>query len=253
MLRSNFSFIFIFLNIFSCVLMGQSSQSISTDRPDQTESPNLVPSKYFQMECGLTYEKLNKDFTSIAHPTCLLRYGVNERFELRLVAELLSNKSFGVHKVVLPPIEIGFKTHLVEEKDWIPKISFIGHLVIPKLASPTERLSNLATSFRFTLQHSLSNRFSLGYNLGAAWDGENTEASFVYTLSLGMAFLDKLSSYIELYGFVPDGMQEDHRIDAGFVYLINSNLQLDLSGGLGLSPSSPKYFVGLGVSYRYKT
>ena len=47
--------------------MGKSSHSISTDRPDQTESPNLVPSKYFQMECGLTYEKLNKELTSEKH------------------------------------------------------------------------------------------------------------------------------------------------------------------------------------------
>ena len=38
-----------------------------------------------------------------------------------------------------------------------------------------------------------------------------------------------------LYGFIPQIEKPDHRFNAGVTYLINSNHQLDVSSGLGLS------------------
>jgi Putative MetA-pathway of phenol degradation len=56
-----------------------------------------------------------------------------------------------------------------------------------------------------------------------------------------------------LYGFVPELESPDHRLDGGFCFLLNPNHQLDISSGFGFSKTSPKYFIGLGYSFRFKT
>ena len=58
-----------------------------TDRPDATESPKTVPFKMFQIETGGLYSS-NKDqgikTELLNFNNTLLRYGLLEKFELRL-------------------------------------------------------------------------------------------------------------------------------------------------------------------------
>ncbi len=60
---------------------------IITDRPDQTESPFTVPRRHFQMETGLVFEKTNSNTETFVYPATLIKYGLTDRFELRLIME----------------------------------------------------------------------------------------------------------------------------------------------------------------------
>ena len=40
------------------VAFGQEIETIQTDRPDQTETPYLVPKKMFQVENGFSFQKI---------------------------------------------------------------------------------------------------------------------------------------------------------------------------------------------------
>ena len=55
-----------------------------------------------------------------------------------------------------------------------------------------------------------------------------------------------------MYGFAPQKNTADHRFDAGLTYLINHNSQLDISGGFGITPNAPKYFLSAGYSIDLK-
>jgi hypothetical protein len=121
------------------------------------------------------------------------------------------------------------------------------------VASKNYRATYYAPSFRFNMQHTLNNKFSLAYNLGAEWDGENAEPTFIYTLTSGMSITEKLGAYIELYGFAPQYQMADHRADGGFTYLINNNVIVDVSAGTGLLKESPKNYFALGCSFRFNT
>lgn len=235
------------------VVKAQNMPPIATDRPDQTECPFIVPKGYFQAENGFFYEKISLNSQSLAYPSVLWKYGLSENFELRLITELASEKELSQTKMGLSPVAIGFKVRITEENGMIPKTSFIGHLTVPKLASKEFKTNFYAPSFRFTMQHTLSKRFTLAYNLGAEWDGETPEPTFIYTLTTGFSMTEKLGSYLELYGFSPQKQQSDHRLDGGLTYLISNNVMIDISGGLGLTSNAPKYFVSLGFSYRFKT
>lgn len=242
--------IFILLFVGNCY--GQELPSIQTDRPDQTECPFIVPINYFQLENGFSYEKTNENSKEFVIPTILTRFGINNHFELRLITEYLLNKDYSENISGLNTILVGFKARLFEEKGVIPLTSFIGHLSVPKVASSNYKTQYYAPEFRFTMQHTISENQSLSYNIGSEWNGETAQPTFVYTLTTGYAFTEKISTYVELYGFIPQLEKPDHRFDAGLCYLFNSNHQLDFSGGIGFSKISPTYFVSFGYSLRFK-
>lgn len=244
-------YVFIF-NMSIAKGFSQDLPPIQTDRPDQTECPFIVPKHYLQVENGLPFEITNACSTQNFLPTILVRYGINDHFEIRLVTEYHIENSEKGNFSDFNPVLIGFKTQFLKEKGWIPTTSFIGHISV--LNSPSQNLNTRihAPEFRFTMQHTLSNKQSLSYNIGAEWNGETAEPTYIYTLTTGYSFTEKLSSYIECYGFVPQIEKPDHRFDFGFVYLLTPNHQFDMSSGIGLSKNSPNYFVSFGYSFRFK-
>ena len=247
-----FAFIFSLLWCFSSGCFCQQLPPIQLDRPDQTECPFIVPKKYFQTEIGFAYEKINTDASGFVLPTALIKYGINDKLELRLITEIEQQKFVNKKSTGLNPITIGFKTKLVEEKNILPMISFIGHLSLPFAATKEYKADHFAPAFRFTFQHTLSTKFSLAYNLGAEWDGFTAAPTFLYTLTTGFSASGKIGTFLELYGFAAQHYRADHRLDAGITYLINNDIMLDVSTGTGISPNAPEYFVSAGFSFRFK-
>lgn len=238
--------------IFGKFCTAQDNKSIQTDRPDQTESPAIVPKKYIQIEAGFNYEQLDRADDDILYPTVLWKYGISKNLEFRLITEMESIKESNGITRGIAPVTVGFKANLAEEHGVLPMVSFIGHLSIPDAATKKMQATYYAPAFRFTMQHTLSEKFTLGYNLGAEWDGETPEPDFLYTLTTGYSITQKLGSYIELYGFAPQKGKADHRCDGGLTYLLSDNFMADLSGGIGLTKNAPDYFVSAGFSFRFK-
>lgn len=250
-MKTQLPFIILFL-MFQIIGNAQELPSIQTDRPDQTECPFITPKGYLQFENGFSYEKVNENAKGIVAPTILTKFGITNYFELRLITEFVISQENSTTLSGINPVLFGFKTRLLQEKGIIPNTSIIAHVGIPKAASTPYIADYYYPEFRFTMQHTLSEKQSLGYNLGAEWNGLSTKPTYIYTLTTGYSFTDKIGGYIELYGFIPQIGQSDHRFDGGFTYLFNPNHQLDLSGGLGLSNESPKYYFALGYSFRFK-
>ena len=232
--------------------LSQSLDPIATDRPDQTESPFIVPEKYFQFEIGFMQEQVSSNEKTWVYPNALIKYGLTQKTELRLILDVENNRIFGKNSAGLNPVVVGFKTNLLDEKGIIPKTSFIGHLSIPGMASSNKKSTYYAPAFRFVMQHTISKHQTLSYNLGSEWDGFMAEPTFIYTLASGFSFSDKLGGYIELYGFAPQKQAASHSWDAGFTYLINNDVQLDVHGGSEVTRNAPDYFIGGGISFRFK-
>jgi hypothetical protein len=238
---------------YSNNLFAQTLPSIQLDRPDQTECPFITPKKYIQIENGFTIENRTNNQKNYIYPSTLWKYGVNEKFELRLITEIVSERNSGKVESGISPIVVGFKTSLFEEKGILPKTSFIGHITTSKIGSKKFQTEYIAPSFRFTMQHTITEKISLAYNLGAEWNGETPEQTYIYTLTTGISLTNKIGCYLELYGFISDDNKPDHRIDSGITYLINNDFIADISSGFGIKTSELKNYVSLGISYRFKT
>jgi hypothetical protein len=222
------------------------------DRPDQTECPYIVPKGYIQIESGVSIEQVSEHERTLVHPSSLWKFGLNNMAELRLITEFSTSTCDSIHLTGLSPVTVGFKVRICEEKGLIPKTSFIGHLTVPYLASEELKLAYHAPAFRFTMQHTLTDRLGLAYNLGAEWDGMSAEPTFIYTLTSGFSLTDHVGLYAEVYGFIPQQHAPDHRYDGGITWNVSPWCILDLSGGGGITKNAPDWYAALGFSFRFR-
>ncbi len=255
---ASFLFTFLISSAFAQTTNRPLVEKIDTDRPDQTESAVLVPKKWVQFEMGFSKQANNASENEFQHPTLLSKYGINKRFELRLITTLQTNTDNSISTAKkrnggLTPVEVGAKIALWEEKNLLPKTSLIFHVGIPKLSSSYYQVNHLAPNFRFTMQHSITEKTGLGYNVGAEWDGINKEATWIYTFAPGINLSEKWYGYIEAFGFISKINKPEHSLDAGIAYYIKPDFKIDLSSGFGISSAAPDWYVAVGASFRFKT
>jgi hypothetical protein len=249
---------------------------IETDRPDFTESPNVVPKGALQIETGFILEndysakeqrncKIQLSERNFTVNTTLLRYGLTKNIELRLNTNYSISKVGKMNDILIldsthnPNLDdikgfqspfIGFKTNLYKNDKL--SIGFLGHLYIPELASVDFMKANgqkIAPEFLIPLTYDITDKFGIAVQYGLTWDGFTPNPTTSYTLALGYSITDKLSAYVEPYGFLTNNGDELHLINGGFTYLINDDFQVDLTGGFGLNEAAPDNFVNCGASF----
>lgn len=245
---------------YATVSLGQEEVSpgdIITDRPDETEAPNLLLKGNLQVETGVFYEKYTEEVADkelFGYNTTLLRYGLLENLEFRLGFDYIktrTNNSETSYREILgfSPLLLGAKIGIAEENGALPQIGILGHLHLPLTVADDYRPKTTGVDFRFAFSHQLSPSSSLSYNLGAEWKNDESQATYIYTLAYGYSISDRLGIYAEVYGEVPEEDVAGHSWDGGFTYLVKDNLQLDVLVGSEIE-NSQKLLLGGGVSFR---
>ena len=250
-MNKNITFIILFILIRP---VAQCQQKIDTDRPDQTESVFTVPKHWLQFEAGFSKQQNSISENEFYLPTILTKYGVTKKLEFRLITSFQANtihvNSAKQNESGFAVTEIGAKISLWEEKKLLPKTSIIFHVGVPPLSAKKYRPENVPVNFRFTMQHSVSNKISIGYNAGAEWSGENNNTAWVYTFTTGLNINANWYSYIEAFGEVSAKELPQHNIDGGIAYTIGNDIKIDLSSGFGISSAAPIWYIAAGFSMR---
>ena len=238
--------------------MHAQNESIITDRPDQTESAALTPIGYLQGEHGFAVNFLdfNNEY-SIA--STLMRYGINEYFELRMeIAPVINDANeseFGIN-----PVSIGLKSKLITKENFA--LSLITHIQLSKIATKGLQTNYAAIATRLTAAHSINDWWNIGYNVGIEWDGFTPNPYYIYTITSGFSLGEHCGVFAEAYGnifysnpasdIIYDPLDQ-HFVDAGFTYSPNPDLQFDISGGTILQTGITDLFISTGVAYRFNT
>ncbi len=245
--------IFLFIVLFSTTVQAQ--EKIETDRPDQTETSFTVPKGWFQGEFGFNKENYKNGNYLLVHPTSLLKVGLHKRIEARIIIDLTTRREHLIPNTKsttsLQPVIIGTKVAFTEQKGILPKTSMIAQVSLPFLSGQAALTTDAAPTVRLTMENKISDVVSLGYNVGAEWDGISSGPEWIYTFAPGFNLGEKWYAYVEAFGSVKKGEMPDHNIDAGIAYFVTKNSKLDLSGGIGLSPESIRNYVSLGFSFRF--
>lgn len=257
MRRSIYTIAFVLLTIY---LTAQTNEPLIGDRPDQTESAYTISKGMVQIETGFTmsqHETGSLKITNYDYNSTLIRWGIGQAMEWRFQQDFsgiktentLSNSS--VTEQGAAGFITGFKVLLTEEETWRPRIAFLADVTLPWTGNKEFRPDYIAPSFKFSFEHTLSQKVSLGYNLGGTWDGVGPEMNAFYSLVAGFSLSDRMGAFAELFGEIPESGNGDHRIDGGVTYLILPNLQFDLAGGFGITSHFEGYFVTTGIIYRF--
>ncbi|MGB3586858.1 MAG: transporter [Tunicatimonas sp.] len=251
--------VFFFLSVLlisHISLFGQVLRDIDpmiTDRPGQgTDAPAVVEPGHVQVEIGFLYQDdPNPRQELFLYPNTLVRIGLIERFELRVSADLFQE---GLGDVTfVSPITLGTKIGITENRGIIPQSALIANITLPR-EGPLEVFNPIATpELRLLMTHALTQNVSLTTNLGIAWEADPIIIRYPnhsYAASLDISLNDYLAAFGEFYGFWSQ-LDHSHLFNLGGTVLLLPDLQLDVSGGVGISENAPDYFVSIGVSVRF--
>jgi len=228
------SFRIIFLLCCSITL---AAQEIITDRPDQTESSSTIRKGNLQIESGLLLEFLGEDISyserNILSPTTLIRYGLLDFAELRIVSQIESVKNNSTSVTGISDLEIGTKLQLLKKEKSLLEIALLSHIIIP--TGSKEVSSNTTGSInKLCVSHRSNTNISIAYNLGYNYFGSG-KGNPTYSFVLGSAINDKASVYLEPYGELIEFEDNVININSGITYLMKDNFQLDFSFGTGIN------------------
>ncbi|WP_299337850.1 transporter [uncultured Psychroserpens sp.] len=237
------------------------SEPLVTDRPDATESPTTITPGFVQVETGAFYESFEDNsikFETYTYNTTLVRLGLLDNLEFRVGWDFVEGRTSvngnRLNDVAsgFNPLLLGTKIAISEEKGWRPEIGVLGHIYLPFTAGEDYRPETTGVDFIFSFAHTLSEKSSLGYNLGARWQDDSPEAAYLYSLSYGYSISDTLGTYLEVYGNLPEDSKSNHLWNTGLTYLISNNVQLDATIGTSITEGQD-LLLSAGVSFRLPT
>ncbi|MCB0733220.1 MAG: transporter [Flavobacteriales bacterium] len=245
--------------------LGVSGQ-IDTDRPNYTSSPNVVPSKSFQIETGYVMDRAGQAFCngiqyfySGSLNKTSLRYGLSESLELRAGWDFRQNKIFEDHQLIFraiactetvpvyadlnhdttirtrgwAPWYVGVKRNIVRTK----KISLgvIGQVYVPFGSTGIFRTDNVGLDVQLPFNWYISDALTLAAQSMMTWGGKGFGLESTNSLALNYSPFNRWTCYMEgVYQYLGD--VHANVLDVGLMFTPTDHIQLDLIGGIGDDP-----------------
>lgn len=245
-------------------------RDLSTDRPDQTESPYTVDAGHFQVELDfLNYTRdhdtaggadvLRRDW-SVAPMN--LKLGLTNRVDLQLmvdpyVSSRVEDRAAGTAEKVSG---FGDVTTRLKINFWGNDGGRTAFAMMPFVKWP------LSASDVRNGETEGGVIFILGFELPGGWgSAAMTELDFVSdgtggrdtewinTITFAHDLTSRLGGYLEFVAVTGDapGFKWQGQFDAGLTYALNEDTQLDLGCNFGLTASAPDYQPFVGLSRRF--
>src|SRR5258706_12077815 len=254
----------LFLTIFwmlalSTKVVGQFNEIIRSGRPGQAIGAFTVGQHVLQIQSGVDYFKSidsdgNKKREEYLNNT-VLRYGLTETFEVSAVAEykaetVLQNDT-RISYQGLSALDVGMRFHIFTGKGFVPNVGFQTRLRLPFLTGHYQ-IKDIVPLFVLATSQQLFKKFTLITNWGASWNGNDSSPKGSYVVNLSLPLNDRLGAFAETFGSLQQCVFISN-VDAGFVFLLTKDLQVDAYGGYGMNQGTVDYFVSTGLSWRMKT
>ena len=247
-------------------MTAEPDDAIVTDRPDFTEASSTVGAGVLQIEAGYTYVYDSESGTStrlhsLGEP--LFRLGLHEDWlefrlavfplEERVTSGGTSNTTAGVGDLY-----VGFKVALTPQAGLLPEMAIIPQALVPSASSSFGRdgfRPGANWIYAWEINDWLSTAGSTQFNR-AIDAGTNEPYLFVgQSWTVAVTLTENWGTYAEWFALFRSGAdtaQVQQFFNGGFTYLINNDLQLDIRAGRGLNSAADDFFVGTGVSMRFR-
>ncbi len=245
------------ITVFGLTALGSAEEPLVTDRPDFTESSSTVGSGVLQLEGGVTFSSFQSGIDVTTVGEILARWGVAEKLELRFVLPTYSWESGGGDSSGFLNSAIGLKYELAKGRG----NGVIGGMEAALIASTTipTGTSDFASSkwqpsALLAASWELGPNIGIGSNLGVGRpaDDDNRFTTLWASVALSVGISVAASIFVELYGFNREEARGPNTatVQAGFVYLVNPDFQLDARAGRRMTNRGVDLLLGAGLSWR---
>jgi Putative MetA-pathway of phenol degradation len=222
-----------------------------TDWPDQSEDVKVMKPGQVQFETGMIYNSFDKGKNAfIAHE--LIRFGVVKKLELRMLVEDGRQRDRYIEETSqsVYPISLSAKYSLLEDHDWLPDVTVVGYVKLPFTSRSSSQTAYWSPAFIAAFEQELTKKLKLEYNAGIRQNAYDKEYAWIGTAGLLYDLSPKLEVFAEYFAQYQPEEAPQHNIDAGLLYDIGRNMQLDLAAGSTIFYEEPNRFLSLGFCYR---
>ena len=240
--------------------------AFNPDRPGIADGSTLVGPQKFQIETGIQTEqhKDGDNHTRLTYAPVLLRYGLNNRYEVRVETPGYQRARYsapGTDTMTTDgysPVSLGVKMHFQDSKPETHNLSLGTILrVFPKSGSSDFRTNKTTGDLRLVADWTLSSLWNINPNVGVGFyeDGMGrTYTSFLLPITINYNVTPQLTFFVEPALQTPEQRSGGTSLiyDGGVTYIFGGNNQLDFGIGTGASGQTPPHpFVGAGFSHRF--
>jgi hypothetical protein len=221
----------------------QSGEPIDTDRPSFSASPFVVTPGVWQIETGYQYTKIGSGSSFQTLPQALLRFGLNDEIELRLTLPGLAwMDSIGGSDNGLTDSGFGVKIQLMDDTASTP-VAFLAGVSLP-----TGDDGFTSDSFDPMIGAAWSHSRIFGTATITRSDGDYT---FENGVGIGFTLANASSVFAEWQATFPEDGGSLQRLNGGWRWSPQNNMQWDINATLGLNDRTPDFAFGGGFSYRF--
>lgn len=230
--------------------VGVSAQEVefTADRPGASTGPSVVSKGVIQWEQGVQYDGDGAK-GSFTFSNTLLRYGLFDGVELRLSGDAFCYDAFGSWKSAFSGLGIGAKIRCCDEQGAIPAVAVLADFQIPSTGTKGFAAEYFTPSFYLLFENTLSDKLSLGYNVGAEWDGLTPSPATFLAVGLGYSVTEDLGCFVESYNYLAKGGNA-YCADFGLNYMLARKVQVDVAANLDLCNPAQSWSVSLGVAWQ---
>lgn len=244
-------FIIALLALTYVAAFAQEAVEFTADRPGASTGPAVVGHKVIQLEQGIQYDG-NGGAGTFTFSNTLLRYGLFPNMELRLGGDgfiyqaEVSKQGF---KPAFSGMSIGTKIRCFDGEGAIPAVSVLADFSIPNTASRGFNADHLAPSLYLLFENPVCNWLSIGYNLGAEWDGTFPSPTAFAALCLGFSATDRLGCFVESYNYF-NKLGNAYCMDFGLNWMVGRKVQLDVAANIEVSNPTQCWAISCGVAWQ---
>jgi hypothetical protein len=239
------------LLLFCVVALVATAQEVefTADRPGASTGPATVGQKVIQLEQGIQYDGVGDGYGQFTFSNTLLRYGLFDGVELRLGGDALIHHTYDKWQPAFAGLAVGTKIRCFEGRGAIPAISVLADFAIPGTASRGFETEYFAPSLYLLFENPVNDWLSIGYNVGAEWDGATAHSTTFLALCLGFSITDRLGCFAESHNYFSQ-LGNGYCADFGFNYMVGERVQLDLAADLNLCDPKNCWAVSFGVAWQ---
>lgn len=225
----------------------------SPDRPGFADSAGTVPRGYAQLEVGLR-ASFEDDATLLQTPSILLRVGISELAELRVIAPdvVLNFAQEGENSAGVKDVVLGLK--VAGHIDDLFGVSLVPFFTLPT-GTIEESTNGIDVGAGLNFELTPTEDLQIGWNVIGAFLGDTDPSTSTRTfntgagLSLGYQFTNLLGAFVEGYVLYEDDGVVLPSVAGGVTYLLGDSVQLDLSGGTGLRDGAEGPYAIAGAAF----